>query len=95
MFPRGDFRNSQSSLVDIKTDMMVNWLYEQQLRKQYATYMNPYEGVVLKKARGTFTCCPAQLRDVPGGLFEMIERINVRVSSIYSPTGIALRARLI
>jgi hypothetical protein len=58
--------------------MMVNWLYEQQLRKQYASGMDPYEGVVLKKARGNFTCCPPQMAAIPGSLFAVVAQMNVR-----------------
>jgi hypothetical protein len=58
--------------------MMVNWLYEQQLRKQYASGMDPYEGVVLKKARGNFTCCPPQMAGIPGSLFAVVAQMNVR-----------------
>lgn len=64
--------------MDIKNDMMVNWLYEQQLRKQYASGTYAFEGVVLKKARGNFTCCPAEMSSIPGSLYTMVARMNVR-----------------
>jgi hypothetical protein len=64
--------------MEIRNDMMVNWLYEQQLRKQYATGQDPFEGVVLKKARGNFTCCPPQMASIPGSLFQMVTMMNVR-----------------
>ncbi|KAK4193139.1 glucans biosynthesis glucosyltransferase H [Podospora australis] len=79
VFPIGDARNSDvSALMDIRNDMMVNHLYEQQLRKQYASGMDPYEGVVLKKARGNFTCCPPQMAAIPESLYAMISQMNVR-----------------
>jgi hypothetical protein len=79
IFPAGDARNgNDEALLDIRTDMMVNWLYEQQLRKQYATGMDPFEGVVLKKARGSFTCCPSAMAEVPGSLFNVVVQMNVR-----------------
>ncbi|GAB1315061.1 Glycosyl transferase family group 2-domain-containing protein [Madurella fahalii] len=78
-FPVGDARNSDADTIqEIRNDMMVNWLYEQQLRKQYASGADPYEGVVLKKARGNFTCCPPQMAAIPGSLFAMISQMNVR-----------------
>ena len=67
------------SIVDVKNDMMVNWLYEQQLRKQYASGLDQVEGVVLKKARGDFTCFPPELQADPTGLFAMVVKMNVRV----------------
>ncbi|PTB34760.1 hypothetical protein M441DRAFT_85102 [Trichoderma asperellum CBS 433.97] len=57
---------------------MVNWLHEQQLRKQYASGFDPFEGVVLKKARGNFTCCPKQLAIFPEGIYAMVSLMNVR-----------------
>lgn len=58
--------------------MMVKWLYEHQLRKQYASGQNAFEGVVLKKARGEFTCCPPQMSLIPGSLYAMVTQMNVR-----------------
>ncbi|KAM7184739.1 glucans biosynthesis glucosyltransferase H [Rhypophila sp. PSN 637] len=79
IFPAGDSRNDDiGTIVDIRSDMMVNHLYEQLLRKQYATGMDPYEGVVLKKERGSFTCCPPQMAAIPGSLFDMVTQMNVR-----------------
>src|SRR4051794_31231480 len=51
IFPQGDFRNAPAtSVLDIKTDVMVNWLHHQQMEKMWSRGM-PGEGVVLKKAR--------------------------------------------
>lgn len=58
--------------------MMVNWLYDQQLRKQYASGADPFEGVVLKKSRGNFTCCPPHMAAIPESLYAMISQMNVR-----------------
>lgn len=78
-FPAGDARNHDSdTIMEIRNDMMVNWLHEQQLRKQYASGMDPYEGVVLKKARGNFTCCPSQMAAIPDSLFAVVAQMNVR-----------------
>jgi hypothetical protein len=75
-------RSNHSALSgsSIKHDMMVKWLYEQQLRISYASgaYEN-MEGVVLKKSRGSFTCFPPQLAAFPSGLFSMVVEMNVRV----------------
>lgn len=78
IFPSLDATNSRISLIDIKNDMMVKWLYEQQLRKQYASGSNAFEGVVLKKARGDFTCCPPQMSLIPNSLYAMVAQMNVR-----------------
>ena len=77
--PAGDVRNHDSDTInEIRNDMMVNWLYEQQLRKQLASGMDPYEGVVLKKARGNFTCCPPQMAAIPDSLYAVVSLMNVR-----------------
>ena len=77
--PAGDAPSGGSDTInEIRYDMMVNWLYEQQLREQLASGMDPYEGVVLKKARGTFTCCPPQMAAIPDSLFAVISQMNVR-----------------
>ncbi len=79
IFPLAD--GSETSLLDIKSDMMVKWMYEQQLRKQYTSGANPAEGVVLKKCRGSFTCCPPDLQSAPDGLYAMVTQMNVKVST--------------
>lgn len=78
IFPSVDASNSRYSLIDIKNDMMVKWLYEQQVRKQYASGHSAFEGVVLKKARGDFTCCPPQMKLIPDSLYNMVIQMNVR-----------------
>ncbi|KAK3392052.1 glycosyl transferase family group 2-domain-containing protein [Sordaria brevicollis] len=79
IFPAGDARNSDSdALTEIRTNMMVNSLFEQMCRKQYSTGVDPYEGVVLKKARGSFTCCPRQMAAIPNSLYAMVTQMNVR-----------------
>ncbi|CAJ2503294.1 Uu.00g106880.m01.CDS01 [Anthostomella pinea] len=78
LYPSGDFRNARQSLLDVKADVMANWLYQQQLERQYATGILPGEGVVVKKGKNSYTCCPPQLRDVPYSLYEMAMELNVR-----------------
>lgn len=80
LFPSGDFRNlPRESVLDVKADVMVSWLHQQQLEKLWA-FGIPSEGVVLKKARDNFTCCPATLRDEANGFFDNVVAMNVRVS---------------
>lgn len=80
MYPPGDFRNNdKDELRDIKCDVMVNWLYQQQMEMLW-TAGAADEGVVLKKTRGSYTCCPADIMEEPYGFFKSIEMLNVRVS---------------
>jgi hypothetical protein len=80
LFPEGDFRNAPpENVLDVKADVMVSWLHQQQAEKMWIR-ANPSEGVVLKKTRGRFTCCPEGLRNDPLGFFDQIVAMNVRVS---------------
>jgi hypothetical protein len=82
LYPDGDFRNSpRESILDIKIDVMASWLHQQQLEKLWATEL-PGEGVVLKKARGTFACYPANLQNEVNGFFDNVAAMNVRVSCL-------------
>lgn len=77
----GDFRNSQADdLNEIKCDVMVNWLYQQQMERLW-TAGGIDEGVVLKKTRGQYTCCPGDIVDEPYGFFKAVETLNVRVGT--------------
>ncbi|KAI0842476.1 glycosyl transferase family group 2-domain-containing protein [Hypoxylon sp. FL0890] len=78
IFPTGDFRNARESIINVKSDVVCSWLYQQQLERQYATGMLPGEGVVLKKGKNDYACCPPQLRDIPNGLYDMSMVLNVR-----------------
>lgn len=83
LYPVGDFRNSQAEDInEIKCDVMVNWLYQQQMERLW-TAGGMDEGVVLKKNRGAYTCCPGDIAEEPYGFFRAIETLNVRVSLIW------------
>lgn len=80
LYPAGDWRNSQSEdILEIKCDVMVNWLYQQQMERLW-TAGGHDEGVILKKGRGAYTCCPADLIEEPYGFFKAVETLNVKVS---------------
>jgi len=58
---------------------MVNWLHAKQEEKLW-TSGDSGEGVVLKRSRGMYTCAPADLMDEDRGLFDAVQRLNVKVS---------------
>jgi hypothetical protein len=74
----GDFRESQD-MNELKCDVMVNWLYQQQMERLW-TAGGMDEGVILKKGRGAYTCCPADITEEQDGFFRAVETLNVRVS---------------
>lgn len=82
-FTAGSFR-SESDLTNMKSDVMTEYLYKQQCLKLWAS-SNAEEGVILKRSRGDYACCPDDLRSTKGGLFDQIVTMNVRVcASMYS-----------
>jgi hypothetical protein len=62
----------------MKTEVMAEWLYKQQRLKLWAS-SGPEEGIILKRSRGEYTCCPEDLRYMRGGIYEQIVRMNVAV----------------
>lgn len=80
----GGFDPSNQDIVDLKCDVMVNHLYKKQQERIWSTPNAEDEGVVLKKSRGRYTCCPATLADGPNGFVKAIEALNVRVSNSFS-----------
>ena len=81
LYPSGDFRNNDPEEIrDLKCDVMVNWLYQQQMEMLW-TAGGQDEGVVLKKTRGQYTCCPSDIVEEPYGFFKAVQTLNVRVST--------------
>lgn len=79
-FPEGDFRNGTAmQLMDIKADVMVNWLHHQQQERTWTNY-GWDEGVVLKKARGDYVCCPSDMLQHQDGFYDSVKKLNVKVS---------------
>ena len=79
IYPAGDFRNSHiDDIIDMKCDVMVNYLHQQQLELMW-TAGGMDEGVVLKKSRDRFVSCPPEMEHNPGELFDAIRELNVRV----------------
>lgn len=77
--PSGDARSLHSEDInEMKADVVVNWLHQQQMERLWTSGAGD-EGVVLKKSKGSYTCCPSYIINEPQGFFEAIQAINVRV----------------
>ncbi|EKG20239.1 Glycosyl transferase family 2 [Macrophomina phaseolina MS6] len=63
----------------IRHEMMVEYLRGQQERMMWSLD-EPDEGVVLRRARGEYVCCPPDLAKEPFGLYKAIQQMNVRVA---------------
>ncbi|KAI9647811.1 hypothetical protein NHQ30_004199 [Ciborinia camelliae] len=80
LYPEGDFRNGpRESVMNVKADVVVSWLHQQQMEKLWGVGA-PGEGVILKRARDNFTCCPPSLKTEPSGIFDYIVALNVRAA---------------
>ncbi len=90
LFPKVDFRNApREEILDIKSDVMVSWLHQEQMERLWISGM-PGEGIVLKKSRGSYTCSPEYLSREIGGLYEQVSAMNVRVRFLNSSKSNAL-----
>ncbi|ROV91339.1 hypothetical protein VMCG_09687 [Cytospora schulzeri] len=70
-------QDSIESLRSIRSDVMVNYLYQQALSKSYLTPLDLWQGIVLKKGRGEYACCPPQLEEFENGLLDNVRAMNV------------------
>jgi hypothetical protein len=79
MYPAGDFRNSSlPDINDMKAEIMCNYLHQQQMKKMWSNGGHE-EGVILRKSREEYTCCPTDLQAQKNGLFDAARKLNVRV----------------
>lgn len=60
-------------------DIMCHWLHHQQVEKMWSTNAEE-EGVMLKRTKGDYTCCPEDLRSNGEGFFDAVLQLNVKVS---------------
>ena len=87
LYPAGDFRNSSMpDIIDMKTEIMCNYLHQQQLKRMWSNG-GCEEGVLLKKSREEYTCCPPDLQLQANGLFDAVKGLNVRVCRLTRPCG--------
>jgi hypothetical protein len=78
LYPSGEFRDSNMDMNELKCDVMVNWMYQQQMERLW-TAGGHDEGVMLKRGRGQYTCCPSDISDEQYGFFKNVEMLNVKV----------------
>lgn len=79
LYPDGDFRNYEDDhILEIRVNMMATYIYQDMIEKMWAHKL-PGEGVVIKKRRGEFVCCPKDLQSEKDGLFAAVKALNVRV----------------
>ncbi|OTA23999.1 hypothetical protein BTJ68_12745, partial [Hortaea werneckii EXF-2000] len=69
LYPAGDWRNSQQEEIN----EINRW-------SDFGLAGGHDEGVILKKGRGAYTCCPADIVEEPYGFFKAVETLNVRTA---------------
>ena len=83
MFQQRSFDVDDEAILQLKHDMMVEFLWQQQ-RKETWTLDRPGEGVLLKKSRGQYACAPKSLAETQGGIFDAVRDMNVKVAMTVS-----------
>jgi hypothetical protein len=78
LYPESDIPDPSDGLSNLKSDVIVNWIHSKQEEKIWTTGQ-PGEGVVLKKAKGHYVCCPSSLRDDGSQFAQMVAHLNVCV----------------
>lgn len=71
-------RGSMESLIGIRNDVMANYLYQQATQRSLLVAAELWQGVVLKRTRGDYACCPPQMVEIEDGLYDAVLRMNVR-----------------
>ncbi|KAI9735841.1 MAG: hypothetical protein M1834_001306 [Cirrosporium novae-zelandiae] len=80
IYPASDSLNpTAEDITELKGDIMINWLYQQQLSLQWSKG-GAEEGIVLKIGRETFICCPENLCQFQYGFYDAICALNVPVA---------------
>ena len=64
----------------VRNAVMINFLRQRQLKKLWSD-TNLEEGVILKRSKGDFICQPDEMSHVPGGFFDQVQKLNVKVGS--------------
>jgi hypothetical protein len=77
----GSSRSLQSMMMeDIKHEVMVNYLFQQQCSALWVgDGSGQFEGVMLRKSKGLYMSCPPQLVESPFGM--ACAALNVQVST--------------
>jgi len=74
-----DTKTSETdSLVNLKSKLIVNWIYQKQQESIWTTGLQG-EGVVLRKGKGRYMCCPTELQYDGSNFYQMVAKLNVCV----------------
>lgn len=71
--------SEREEMSDLKCEVMVSWLHQQQLERLWYEGTDE-EGIILKKNKGIYACCPEQIGQGNKELHKAVEALNVKVS---------------
>jgi len=72
---------------DLRYDALANYLYQKQVERTWISSPGIDQGVVIRKSRDEYACCPLNLGARPDGFAAATKALNVRVSdSFYQGT---------
>ncbi len=80
LYPDTAFREAQNiaSVAEIRSDVMANWLFQQQTERMWTLPEFRDEGVVLKKTRNEYVGVPQDLSKMDNGFYNAVVALNVR-----------------
>jgi hypothetical protein len=70
--------STSDTVRDVKCDVLANWLHAKAEARMWMSGQ-PGEGIFVKKTKGNYALCPADLDFDTSGIFEAITEMNVRV----------------
>lgn len=73
-------------LSDLRVDVICNWLHQKQMQRMWSIG-EPDEGVMVRKTRNVYSCCPAALADHPHGLYSAVKEMKAKVVRAQKPLG--------
>jgi hypothetical protein len=76
-----------SKVFELKNEILASWLHAQQVENLWSEG-SADEGVVIKKGKDEYTCCPTSLMDTRDGFYDAVRALNVRVSADVLDTSI-------
>lgn len=71
--------SEREEMSDLKCEVMVSWLHQQQLERLWYEGTDE-EGIILKKSKGIYACCPEQIGQGNQEFNKAVEALNVKVS---------------
>lgn len=71
--------SEREEMSDLKCEVIVSWLHQQQLERLWYEGTDE-EGIILKKGKGIYACCPEQIGQGNKEFHKAVEALNVKVS---------------